>query len=476
MSTNRKKYRVRCIKCGGSFQDIETLCPMCGGLCLIEYEKIEIPTNKKRSIWRYIDGLPIRNEPIISLEEGFTPLISARKINKKLGLKNLYIKDETRNPMGAFIDRGMSVEITKFKEKYKHFVCPTLGDTGASISAYCARAGIKSTIYVPEKTNIGKLYQMLLCGAHVNIVRSFEAALYFAETHRKEARVFSEASPYYMEGIKTIAYEIAEQLKWISPDYIIVPMGTGALITAIYKGFRELLDAEKIDTIPRLVGVQIEGADAISRAFKNEEEDNKLVSTTFAIDLHIERPIWRDPALLAIKKTHGLAISIENSLIPEFIKLLAETEGIIAEPAAIVSIIALSYLIRDGSILPSEKVVSVITGSGLKTIDILMSMIPLEKFSKKIIGSTPKAEIKRLGETKIRILQILSKEPMHGYKIKKMLKNIFGIDISFPTIYQHLQDLLEYGLVSRITKQKKKRTQYYYILTKKGRILIKKIL
>lgn len=471
---NRKKYIVQCIKCGGVFQDIDTFCPICGGLCIIKYERIEIPTNEKRNIWRYIEGLPIRDERIVSLEEGFTPLISANKIGKRLGLKNLYIKDETRNPMGAFIDRGMSVEVTKFGRKYKHFVCPTLGDTGASLSAYCARTGIKSTIYVPEEANIGKLYQMLLCGAHVNIVRSFEAALYFAEAHRKNARVFSEASPYYIDGIKTIAYEIVEQLGWDSPDYVVVPMGTGALITAIYKGFEELKDAEKINTIPSLIGVQIKGADVISRAFRNNNRKHEHIST-FAIDLHIDKPVWKDLALLAIKKTNGVALSVENSLIPEFIRLLAKTEGIIAEPAAIVSIIALKTLLEDGSILPSEKVVPIITGSGLKTIDILMSIIPLKRFSKKIVGLTPSQKIKHLGETKIRILQILWKEPMYGYKIKKTLKNIFGINLSLPTIYQHLRELLDYGLVSRIKKQKNKRTQYYYLLTERGRALVQKI-
>jgi len=468
------KYYLECMGCGGKFKDIENPCPLCGSQLFVRYTEVKLDIRDTPSMWRYIDLLPIDTDSsIVSLGEGYTPLMRAERISKILGTQELYLKDETRNPTGSFIDRGVSVEISRIQRRYKRIVCATLGDTGASLSAYAAKAGIKPIIYAPEKINIGKLYQMLLCGAEVLITKNYEEALMLAKTHKTNEKVFSEYSPYYLEGIKTIAYEVMEQLNWKTPDFVVVPMGTGGLITMIWKGVRELLELGLIEDTPGLIGVQIEGADPIVRAFRGEETDF-LRGKTIAIDLMVRRPMLQRFAISAIRESNGIAISVEDDVIPRYIKMLAEGEGIIAEPSAIVPLIALKKLLDLGDILPSESVIIIITGSGLKTIDSLQEIVPIEDISLRLMGIPEKTTIRKIGETKLMILNLLSEGMMHGYEIRKKLREKYGISLALSTIYQHLHELMNYGLISRVGRKTKNKTKYCYFLTRSGRKLIEK--
>ena len=461
------RYRMVCTECEGVFGDIGTSCPVCGAMLRVEYSS-ELTIAERNDMWRYMSRLPISDEKPISLGEGWTPLIDAERLARRIGVRRILLKDETRNPTGSFVDRGVSVEITKIVGRNASIVCPTLGDTGASIAAYSARAGVKSIIYAPRDTNVGKLYQMLLCGAEVRIVSSYEVAVEEALRHRRESRIFSETSPYYLEGLKTIAFEIAEQMGWTIPDAVIVPMGTGALISMIYKGFRELFELGIIREIPRLVGVQASAADIIVRMFEGEKP--RSLSGTLAVDLCVDRPSMGEIAVRSIRKSGGIAISVDDSDILEAIKLLASTEGIISSPSGAVAVAAIGRLLEE-YLSSDETLVAIVTGSGMKTIDALSSLIPLGEISGRLVG-TAHYRARKFGPTKLLILKILSRGPIHGYGIRKKLKELYGLSLSLPTVYQHLRELEESGAVSRIERRHGRRKSYYYVLTDEGRRLV----
>jgi len=474
MNINTSKFFLECTKCGARFVETDNICPICGGILNVIYTTNVLRPKNINSIWRYQDRLPIVNENIVSLGEGLTPLLKAENLGRLLRVNNLYIKDETRNPTGSFIDRGISVEITKIRKKTKNIICASLGDTGASISAYASKAGISVTVFVPRNVNIGKLYQMLLCNAEVRIARSYDEALSIVHSRHLKDIIFSEASPYYLEGIKTIAFEIAEQLEWNVPDFVVVPMGTGGLITMMWKGFKELKKCGLIDDLPRLIGVQVKGADPITKIYSGWKKDYiKYFKDTLATDLQISKPILGELAVSSIRESNGKAISVENKKIPQFIKTLAGTEGIISEPAGIIPIIAVKELRDQGDILQNEIVVVVVTGSGLKTLDVLQKLIPIEQIGKKIASLSSGAVMRPLGETKIRILKLLEGEPMHGYGIRKKLREKFNMLLSMSTIYQHLYELMDLGLVSRLHGETGKKRKIYYVLTDRGKEIVK---
>ena len=467
------KYQLYCEKCGARFTDLNGNCPICSGQIFVSYSELSLNIRYCESIWRYIDLLPVdKGDNIITMGEGYTPLVQSQRLAQKLGLRRLYMKDETQNPTGSFVDRGISVDISKFSKRYRHFICATLGDTGASLSAYAARAGVKSTIYVPEQIDTGKLYQMLLCGSDVKIVRDYEHALMHAESH-KDVRIFRENSPYYLEGIKTIAFEILEQLGWEPPDFILAPMGTGGLVTAIWKGILELETIGIIEDTPSIIGVQVKGIDTIVREFYGYNKNGPLEpSGILARDLNVANPILSKHAIKAIKESGGTAVSIQNDKIPRYIRLLSTLEGIIADPAGVIPIVALEELVASYTVLPSESIVAIITGSGLKAPEILYNIVPMTDLLERIVGVSDIARVRRIGDTKFLIMRILSEKPMHGYELRKQLQKKYGLSLTTATIYQHLHELTTYGLISKLTKKVKGRVRHYYFVTEAGSRLL----
>jgi len=390
-----------------------------------------------------------------------TPIVEANNLAKVLGVKKLYIKDETRNPTGSFVDRGISVVVNNIEEDTKEIVCSTRGDTGASLAVYSARIKLKARIYVPRDVDLGKLYIMLLSGADVRIVPDFLTATYLAETESMQTKVVMETLPSYIEGLKTISFEIFEQLNMNIPDIIIVPVGSGALISAIWKGFEELRKLNLLDNTPRLVGVQVEGADPITMLF-NRMKLEKMSAKTLARDTELFIPGLAETALEAVRRSGGVMISVSNTEIPRYIELLARTEGIIAEPSAVLSIIAISRILNSFIDADSE-VLAVITGSGLRTPDVLRNLLPIEDMLRKVSEDIPRLATSRLGETKIQILTILKHKPLHGYGIKKELANRYNKNLSTATIYQHLRELENMGLVSRTRKVGKRGKVLYMV-------------
>lgn len=390
-----------------------------------------------------------------------TPIVEAKNLAGILGIRRLYIKDETRNPTGSFVDRGISVAMSNIKENTREVVCPTRGDTGASLAVYSVRTNVKAKIYVPRDVDVGKLYMMLLAGADVRIVSDFLTAIYLAEAESIHAKVIMETLPSYIEGIKTISFEVFEQLSVDMPDVIIVPVGSGALISALWKGFKELERLNLIEDLPRLVGVQVKGADPITMLFK-EVELKKAPVKTLARDLELFIPELAETALRAIRESRGTMISVSNTEIPKYIELLARTEGIIAEPSAVLPIIAIAHLLDD-FIDTDSRILAVATGSGLRTPEVLRDLLPIEHMLSKSSNEIPKMTLTRLGETKIQIINILKDKPMHGYGIKRELAFRYGKNLSMATIYQHLKELENMGFISRIKETDKKRRVLYVV-------------
>ena len=377
-----KVEALKCRICGKEFPP-EALytCDNCFGPLEVKYnwdwihdhaskEKIEKGPN---SLWRYRDFLPVNGEPV-DLGAGFTRFIRATNLGKELGLKNLFLIDDSVNPTYSFKDRVVSVAVTKAKEfGMKAVGCASTGNLAGSLSAHAAKANLPAYIFMPKGVEKGKIIQALVHGAKVIEVDGTyddanRVATEVAEEHPDWGFVNINLRPYYAEGSKTLAYEAAERLGWNLPDQVIVPMASGALLCAIYRGFRDLERVgfvEERDVV--FNGSQPYGL-PISKAVKyggSIEPVRKM--ETLVHSLAIGNPADGIFAKDIIEKTGGFAEDPTDKDTIEAVKLLAKTEGIFTELAGGVTIAGLKRLVEDGRIDKSDVVVVYLTGNGLKT-------------------------------------------------------------------------------------------------------------
>ncbi|MEM0174440.1 MAG: threonine synthase [Sulfolobaceae archaeon] len=379
-----------CIDCGYEIEVDQNiiLCPRCGGLLEIVLESIGLKSFKElkgRGVWRYQALIAGNYKNIISLNEGNTPLI------KSIYYENLYYKFEGANPTGSFKDRGMTVAVTNaVLLNYKATIAASTGNTAASASAYSARAGLKSILVLPKgKVAIGKLSQSILHGSMVvEIEGNFDVAMSIVQKLYKEKKLIyplNSFNPWRLEGQKTVTFEIVEEIG--VPDIVIVPMGNAGNIYAIWKGFDELKRFGFIDRIPKLVGVQAEGANPIVRYMNSQKEFVGIENPeTIATAIRIGKPVNWKKAVKALKFTNGIAISVSDNEILEAQKFLAQREGIGVEPASASTFAAYLKLLEQGIIDRKERVVLILTGHALKDPDIIFSKISLRKTS-----STPES-------------------------------------------------------------------------------------
>jgi len=480
---------LECLECGTKY-DVQYMlsCPKCGGLLSVIYSydhiKEEIDTKVLASrvpgVWKYRELLPVsKDADIVSLGEGGTFLHNCPRLAREIGIKKLYIKDETTNPTGSFLDRGATVVITKALELgFKEVRCVGKGNLGASLSAYAAKAGMSCDIFVPREIDIGKLYQIVAYNANVKLVDNFKKALKEVERPEKSYLV-TTTDPFFLEGEKTTAIEIIEQLGWKSPNRMFIPIGTGGHITATWKALNELV---KIGILKnrnvKMCGVQVQGYSPIVDALRKGQESMKPIEHTRSegLELSVEHPPYGPTALKAIKDSNGTAVEVSNQEILNAIRLLASNEGIFAEPAAASTIAGLRKLIEAGELDKNEEVVCVITGEGLKDPMTARKFVDrISEIERTIKHVEQRQLVIRIGETKERILQILSEKEQHGYGIWKILKERFGYDTKIPSVYQHLIELGQLDLikktVSRSVSGRPKR--HYYSLTEKGKELQK---
>ncbi len=361
--------KLICIDCGSNFDPDPWLfkCPKCGGL--LEFKtKLSVSWDelKKRPlrVWRYRELLPNVQTPI-SLDEGGTPLIRSNIFT------NTYIKFEGANPTGSFKDRGMTVAVTIAKEAgAKSVIVASTGNTAASASAYAARAGLQCYVLLPQGAVAqGKLAQVSLHGAKIFEVQgNFDTALEMVInlSSNKSFYPLNSFNPWRLEGQKTIAFEIYDQLG--CPDWIIVPVGNAGNISAIWKGFKELKELGLCQKLPKMVGVQAEGAAPIATAWIKKMEKPQFIENpnTIATAIKIGKPVNWPKAWRAIKESNGIFITVSDNEIINAQKILARNDGIGAEPAGASGVAGLKKLINQGVINHQERIVIIVTGHALK--------------------------------------------------------------------------------------------------------------
>ncbi|WXR63093.1 threonine synthase [Peptostreptococcaceae bacterium AGR-M142] len=321
-------------------------------------------------IKRYKKYLDVDEKYIVSLNEGNTPLIRAKNLEKILDGIEIYLKYDGLNPTGSFKDRGMTMAVSKaLEENKKAIICASTGNTSAAAAAYGARAKLKVIVIVPdEKIAKGKLAQAIAYGAKIIAIKgNFDDALESVKKISKESdiQMVNSLNKYRIEGQKTAAFELIDDLKEL--DYFMLPVGNAGNITAYHKGFKEYLEDNKLKTLPRLFGFQAKGASPIveNKVFK----DPKTIATA----INIGNPASWDKALNAIDESNGQIDAITDEDILKAYNLLAKEEGVFAEPASCISVAGLIKSYNEGKIKKNSKVVCLLTGNGLKDIDVCMN-------------------------------------------------------------------------------------------------------
>ncbi len=409
-------------------------------------------SSRRGGVWKYQELLPtIPQTDIVTLGEGRTFLSRAERLGGELGLKNLLLKDETTNPTGSFLDRGTTVSVSWLKhQRCGTIAIPTTGNLGASVAAYAARAALPSQVFIPPRVDLGKLYQMIAFGAEIEVARDFEKKAEEFSKRDKSSYLLSPQDPFFREGEKTTGFELYEDQEWKTSLTIVVPVGNGGHIAAIWKAYKELaeLGLTRGDT-PRLIGVQTSWVSPIVNALSSSLRGDSSSSTSgrMASEITIHKPALYSLAVDAIQSSQGQAVTVSSVEILQATKLLARMEGVFSEPAASSTVAALPHLIANGEIESSERVVCIITGGGLKD---PLTVRRLAK-SGRVMRSLREAErgrvAMRIGRTKLRILQLLARRQLHGYGVWKAIEREYGIRISIPAVYQHLSELEALGLV-----------------------------
>ena len=369
------EFLLKCIECGAEYEQEDIYTCKCGGLLEVNIDLSSVNLDFKLDgnnlrVWKYKSLLPVKIEPV-TLNEGGTPIYRARKLEEMTGIKRIYIKHEGLNPSGSFKDRGMTVGVTKAIELNRNSVaCASTGNTAASMAMYAAKAGIKAYILLPAgKVAIGKIAQALMHGAKViGIKGNFDEALRLIREicKLKGFYLLNSVNPFRLEGQKTIAYEIVDEIG--VPDRVIVPVGNAGNISAIYKGFKEFFELDLIDEIPKMVGVQAEGANPVYLAVKNKKDKVTPIKNpeTVATAIRIGDPVNARKALKAIYESSGTAIQVSDDEILNSQKILAAKEGIGVEPASAASVAGLIKMAKNEEIDKNETVVCIVTGHLLK--------------------------------------------------------------------------------------------------------------
>jgi len=384
---------------------LHNVCTECGKPLLVRYDLKRIAKfltrqslfARRPDIWRYRELLPVRREDnIVTLGEGWTPLLHAVSLGESLGLRELYVKDESLNPTQSFKARGMSVAVSMAKELgVKKLAAPSAGNAAGALAAYCARARIGAYLFMPRDTPRANIIECEVAGAHVTLMDGLITDCGAEVARRKESEGWFDVStlkePYRVEGKKTLGYEIAEQLEWTLPDVIIYPTGGGTGLVGMWKAFDELQQLGWIgDKRPRMISVQAAGCAPIVRAFEAgdrfaAEFEN---AATVASGLRVPKAIGDFMILDAIRESGGTAITVTDEELIEGAKELARIEGIFAAPEGGACVPALRKLLARGDVKPGEKVVLFNTGSGIKYLDV---------FASRSKARTPKSEPRKSG-------------------------------------------------------------------------------
>jgi len=382
---------LKCVRCGheAPLSPTAYVCNECGGNLLVIYDmgavrkrlsRDSLATCQERTIWRYLPLLPVR-EPLPGPPVGFSPLVRAPLLARSLGVREFFIKDDGRNPSASFKDRASAVALARAREVGHDLVVgASTGNAAAATAVLGAASGIRVRIFVPASAPRAKVAQLLTFGADVLAVEgtydhafdlSLEATRRFGWYNRNTG-----FNPYTREGKKTVSFEICEQLGFRAPDLVVVPVGDGNIISGVFKGFEEFSALGLIEKIPRLLAVQAEGSAAVVQALRGDGTIRPVAGTTVADSISVSLPRDGDAAVLAIRASQGLGITVSDDAILEAIGEVARGAGIFCEPAAAAAFAGIKKAVREGLVDPSWQVVMLATGNGLKDVGAAMHKAP----------------------------------------------------------------------------------------------------
>lgn len=393
---------LECGRCSKRFEyaKIHNLCD-CGAPLLVCYDLERAARSLRRdalgsrppTLWRYREVLPVEDDRnVVSLGEGFTPLLHAQRLGAVLGVPNLYLKDESLNPTGSFKARGMTVAVSMAQELgARRLTVPSAGNAGGALAAYAARAGLEAAIFMPEGTPAANRIECLLAGARVEMVkgsikdcgRAMRERLGPWQGDGAPGDAWFDVStlrePYRLEGKKTMAYEVVEQLGGALPEAIIYPTGGGTGLIGMWKAFGEM---EKLGWIgskrPRMFSVQSTGCAPMVRAFAQHAEraEEWQNPRTLASGLRVPGAVGDFLILRALRESRGAAIAVEDSEMLEAVREIADSEGVVTSPEGGATLAALRRLLSDGFLGGYETVVLFLTGSGYKYLEVLEDALP----------------------------------------------------------------------------------------------------
>ena len=392
---------LQCRECKKEYEStFKYICDECFGPLDVKYDFPTVTkdtfSNREHTYWRYFELLPIEDKSnIVSIGAGMTPLSKAEKLGEKLGLKNLYIKNDSVNPTFSFKDRPAGVAVSKAKEFGLSAVgCASTGNLASATAAHAAKGGFACHVFAPSDIEMAKITQALSYGANYIAVDGT-----YDDANRIAAQIGDSKGigivninmrSYYVEGSKTLAFEVAEQLDWQVPDQLIVPVGSGAMLNAICKGFEELQQVSLLNDVSNMhmIAAQPHGCAPIVDAFKKNSKEVIPVEypDTVAKSLAIGDPGDGRYVLKRLKQYNGFAEECNNQEILDAIILLARTEGIFTEPAGGVSLAVLQKMIEQGKIDKNDKVVCYVTGNGLKATESIMSVLQKPRVMKADIA------------------------------------------------------------------------------------------
>ncbi len=359
----------------------QSVCGACGQPLLARYdlgylrEKLSRDdlNGREASMWRYREVLPVlRRENIVSLKEGFTPVMRMERLAKETGLRHLMVKEEAVNPTGSFKARGLSMAVTKAKELgFRELCIPTAGNAGAALAAYAAKAGMRAYVFMPEDTPSANIHECRLLGADVHLVRGLisDAAVEMNKQKKNWLDVSTLKEPYRLEGKKTMGYELAEQLQWELPEVIVYPTGGGTGLIGMWKAFEELEALGWISSKrPRMVAVQSRTCAPVIKAFEAKTETCAFWenAATIASGLRVPKPFADRLILRALYESGGMAIAVADDEILEAMRKTALCEGMLFSPEGAACVAALPSLMQRRVVLPSSTVLVFNTGSVYK--------------------------------------------------------------------------------------------------------------
>ncbi|MGC9400161.1 MAG: threonine synthase [Anaerolineae bacterium] len=389
---------LKCTLCGKTYgvDEIDYVCPEHGddGIVDVQYDydviasrisRESLAQNDDRTIWRYKPLMAVEpDSPIPPLRVGWTPLYPAPRLAEQLGLKHVWVKDDGVNPTASFKDRASAVAVVKAREVGAEIITTaSTGNAAAALAGLSASVGLPAVIFVPKSAPPAKIAQHLVYGARVLLVDgtyddAFELTLEVAREYGWYNRN-TAYNPYMTEGKKTGVLEICEQLRWQAPDRIFVPVGDGCIIGSVHKGLKDLLALGWIDRMPKIMGVQAEGSaplvDAWERGLEGWEME-PVAAHSVADSIVAGLPRDRNKALAAVRETGGAYLAVSDEAILEAIPTIAQNTGVFSEPAAAAAYAGLVKAVDQGLVDADERVVVMLTGSGLKDIDATMKAVP----------------------------------------------------------------------------------------------------